>query len=155
MIQHATLVPDDGTSEVESNLGTMVINDDDGGNNYDNNDADDETMKSEFQLYYMAKLTRNIHSWEILMWTERKRTLIKLKSIKFINITRKNKQWISLERLYEQIDWWLFWLPKNEIMTCGLESTNQKWNLDYRPEKQIILKVIIPNWLNCFTICGS
>jgi hypothetical protein len=63
MIQHATLVPDDGTSEVESNLGTMVINDDDdGGNNYDDNDADDETMKSEFQLYYIHGKTNPKHS---------------------------------------------------------------------------------------------
>ena len=37
MIQHATLVPDrgGGTAEVESNLGTMVINE----------DEDDDTMK--------------------------------------------------------------------------------------------------------------
>ena len=41
MIQHATLVPDKGAlSGLESNLGTMVINNDDEG------EVDDETMRS-------------------------------------------------------------------------------------------------------------
>ena len=45
MIEHGTLVPDkEELSDVESNLGTMVINDD---NDDDDEDADDETMKSE------------------------------------------------------------------------------------------------------------
>jgi hypothetical protein len=45
MIQHATLVPDNkGT--LESNLGTMVINDE---------DEDDETMKSKFSPTLFAR----------------------------------------------------------------------------------------------------
>ena len=49
MIQHDTLVPDNkGT--LESNLGTMVINDEDEDN------EDDETMKSEFGLTFHFKV---------------------------------------------------------------------------------------------------
>lgn len=40
MIQHATLVPEKTLTDVGSNLGTMVINDED-------EDRDDETMKRE------------------------------------------------------------------------------------------------------------
>ena len=45
MIQHATLVPEKTLTDLESNLGTMVINDD------DDDEADDETMKRKF-LYH-------------------------------------------------------------------------------------------------------
>ena len=44
MIQHATLVPEKTLTDVGSNLGTMVINDED-------EDRDDETMKREWDWY--------------------------------------------------------------------------------------------------------